>query len=247
MIFVVTIIFIVLLVFIIIAYMLYSDYQVQQELDKKLVISKQKNIIDETDELLLNVTQIPYSYRMVAILQKRIFIALQPTNMAIKQRITDISAQIKQTQTNPSKEGVFQPPQNTDQALKMIRVMRRLRKIIRIEFNRGRVSKNELVDEDKVLEVNIYKIQFNNLLHHIDEANMNSQFGTSRDLIMGGLNSLNRMQNLDPWLQSVKQHLEEMLNNLNKEVEEKHAEELASEKAKEKDDIDLLFQPKKKW
>ncbi|WP_019003207.1 hypothetical protein [Succinimonas amylolytica] len=251
MIFAVIVFVIIILVFVIIAYMIYSDYQVQQEMDKKLIISRQKNIIDESDDILMNVTHIPFSNRMIIILQNRILNALQiiasvQTNMQVQQRINDMTTQIEISKNSPSRDSLFMPPENADQSLKMIRIMRRLRKIIRIEFNRGRISKNDFVDEDKILEINIYKIQFSNLIKNIDEAHMNSQTGTERELIRGGLNSLNKLQFHDAWLESVKAHLQETLDNLNAEAEKKHEQEIANEKAKESD-IDVLFMPKKKW
>lgn len=251
MFFAITIFIIILLVFVIIAYMLYSDYQVQQEMDKKLLISRQKNIIDETDDILMNVTQIPFSNRMIVILQNRILSSLQiiatvQNSIQVQQRIKDMSSQIEITKTSPSRDTQFAPPANADQSLKMIRTMRRLRQILRKEFNRGRISKNDFVDEDKVLEINIYKIQFSNLLNNIEEALTNNQNGTARDLIKGGLGSLNKLQFRDAWLEGVKNHLEEILARINSEAEKRHEQEMANEKAKE-NDIDILFMPKKKW
>ena len=251
MFFAITIFVIILLVFVIIAYMLYSDYQVQQEMDKKLLISRQKNIIDETDDILMNVTQIPFSNRMIVILQNRILSSLQiiatvQNSIQVQQRINDMSSQIEITKTSPSRDTMFAPPSNADQSLKMIRTMRRLRQILRKEFNRGRISKNDFVDEDKGLELNIYKIQFSNLLNNIDEALTSNQNGTARDLIKGGLGSLNKLQFRDAWLEGVKNHLEENLARLNSEAEKRIEQEMANEKAKESD-IDILFMPKKKW
>ena len=53
-----------------IAYMVYNDYKIQQEIDQKALIAKKKEIINETDELLLNVTQIPYSTKIIIVLQE---------------------------------------------------------------------------------------------------------------------------------------------------------------------------------
>ena len=84
-------------VLLIIGYMIYNDYQVQQDIDKKLIISKQKDIITETDDILLNVTQLPFSTKLVVILQSRVLNALQqiyalnPQALQIKQRTKHIS------------------------------------------------------------------------------------------------------------------------------------------------------------
>lgn len=239
-------------VLMIIAYMVYNDYQVQQEIDKKLLISKQKEIINETDDILLNITQIPYSSKLVSILQSRVLYSLKqiqaatPNSIQIKQRIEGLTEQIKNNQANPS-EPPFSPPKDTNMALKMMKVLRRLRKIIRIEFNRGRVSQLDLVKEDKRLELMIFKIQFSNLLRNIDECGLTKQYGTMQQLIASGLNSLHKLNIQDAWLDSVAEHLNEQLDQINKEISAKHQQEANEEKSKDDADIDLLFQPKKKW
>lgn len=240
-------------VLMIIAYMVFNDYQVQQEIDKKLLISKQKEIINETDDILLNVTQVPYSSQLVIILQTRILSALKqiltatPNAIQIKQRIEGITEQIKNSQATPPTEPSFTPPKDTAMALKMLKVLRRLRKIIRIEFNRGRMSQIDLVREDKRLEIMIFKIQFSNLLRNIDECELTKQFGTMQQLIASGLNSLHKLNIQDAWLESVQEHLTTKLDELNREISAKHLQEAQQERAKEEDDIDMLFQPKKKW
>ena len=131
----------------------------------------------------------------------------------------------------------------------MMKVLRRLRKIIRIEFNRGRMSQTDLVTEDKRLELMIYKIQFCNLMSHINELKFEKQYGTMRGLIQGALTNLTRMNTDDKWMLSLREELEHMLEELNRTVASKqHKEmEMVKEQQKEEDEIDALFMPKKKW
>ena len=130
-----------------------------------------------------------------------------------------------------------------------MKVLRRLRKIIRIEFNRGRMSQTDLVTEDKRLELMIYKIQFCNLMSHINELKFEKQYGTMRGLIQGALTNLTRMNTDDKWMLSLREELEHMLEELNRTVASKqHKEmEMVKEQQKEEDEIDALFMPKKKW
>ncbi len=242
-------------VLLIIAYMIYNDYQIQQEIDKKLLVSKQKEIINETDDILLNVTQIPFSSQLVTILQKRVLYALEQVlavnqnAMAVKQRVTDIKEQIKANISTPSAEPSFAPPKDTDMALRMLKVLRRIRKILRIEFNRGRVSQQELVREDKRLANMIFKIQFSNLVRTIDEAEMTKQYGTMEELVNSGLRSLRELGSDDPWFENLEEHLREKKDFLAQQINMRHKKEIEEEKAKEKegDDIDQIFGLKKKW
>ena len=166
-----------------IAYMVYNDYKIQQEIDQKALIAKKKEIINETDELLLNVTQIPYSTKIIIVLQERVLDALKqilavtPNAVSIKQRIQGLTEQIRTLRSSANSEPTFVPPNDTNTSLRMMKVLRRLRKIIRIEFNRGRMSQADLITEDKRLELMIYKIQFCNLMSHINELSLKNNMG----------------------------------------------------------------------
>lgn len=238
-----------------IAYMVYNDYKIQQEIDQKALIAKKKEIINETDELLLNVTQIPYSTKIIIVLQERVLDALKqilavtPNAVSIKQRIQGLTEQIRTLRSSANSEPTFVPPNDTNTSLRMMKVLRRLRKIIRIEFNRGRMSQADLITEDKRLELMIYKIQFCNLMSHIDELKFEKQYGTMRGLIQGALTSITRINTDDKWMLSLREELERMLEELNQTVSAKqHKEmEMVKEQQKEEDEIDALFMPKKKW
>lgn len=251
----ITIMCIAFMVIIVIAYMVYNDYQVQQDIDKKLLVSKQKDIISEADDLLLNVTQIPYTQKIVSILQSRVMFALKqilivtPNSFPIQQRIADLKNQITQSAANPIIEAQFSPPTDSELSMKMLRVLRRLRKILRIEFNRGRLSQADLLKEDKRLELMIFKIQFNNLLKNIEEAYRTNQLGTMKQLMIGGLNTLQKLNIEDGWLKAVQEKLSADLKAINEEAAQHNKQEMQEMASKEKDDDqDMIFGTKKnKW
>lgn len=242
-------------VLLMIAYMVYNDYKIQQEIDQKALVAKKKKIINECDELLLNVTQIPYSTKIVIVLQERVLdalkqiLAVSPNSVNIKQRIQGLTEQIRALRSSASVEPSFAPPNDTRTSLSMMKVLRRLRKIIRIEFNRGRMSQNDLVTEDKRLETMIYKIQFNNLMSHINELKLEKQYGTMRELIQGALTSISRMNTDDKWLLGLQEELENLLKDLSSAVASKQRKEMehTKEMQQEEDEINALFMPKKKW
>lgn len=240
-----------LAVILIIAYMLYNDYQVQKEIDKKVIISKQKTIINECDDLLLSVVQIPCTTKIVVLLQNRILGALQtiiavnPQAITVKQRIDDIKKQISDNLSNPIADPSFSPPKDTDVSLKVMKVLRRLRKIIRIEFNRGRISQQDLIKEDKRLEIMIFKIQFSNLYRNIEEAKRNNQTNIVKQLVSGGLSSLKKLNIDDNWLKALEETLTKELEAINQLDQAKRKEN--NEHTEEDKEIDMLFMPKKKW
>ena len=122
---------------------------------------------------------------------------------------------------------------------------RRLRKIIRIEFNRGRISQQDLIKEDKRLEIMIFKIQFSNLYRNIEEAKRNNQINIVKQLVSGGLSSLKKLNIDDNWLKALEETLTKELEAINQLDQAKRKEN--NEATEEDKEIDMLFMPKKKW
>ncbi|MGN1392529.1 MAG: hypothetical protein ACI4V7_00585 [Succinivibrionaceae bacterium] len=238
--------------------MLYNDYQLQQEIDKKLIINRQKDIISEADELLLSVTQVPFSNKMISILQNRVMCALQqinimtPGNISIIQRIENLKNQINQSNANSQPTPNFKPPLDITQSMKALRNLRKLRRILRLEFNKGRVSQNDLIQEDKLLEIMVFKVQFASLLRNIDETSKSGQITTARQLISGGLQTLKKLNIDDAWLNSVQEKLAASYEDINEKIlalrKSNEANSAESTRKKEVDeDADIIFGTKKKW
>ncbi len=253
MILTITFLFIVLAVVLMIAYMIYNDYKVQQDIDQKALIAKKKQIISEADELLLNVTQIPYSTKLIILLQERVLDALKqinavtPNNMSIVQRINGLSEQIRNLRAQTPQEPNFTPPNDTNTSLKMLKTLRRIHKIIRIEFNRGRLSQADLISENKRLELMINKIQFNNLMSHVYELQTEKQYGTLKELCTGAIQSIKRMNTEDSWILSVNEELKKIVTDIDNQLSKKRNEENKKAQSDDEKEIDALFMPKKKW
>ena len=65
------------LLFLVITYNIVQQYKQKQESDRRYTMSKQKQLIDESDELLLNANRLPYTKTLVLLLQNRILDALK--------------------------------------------------------------------------------------------------------------------------------------------------------------------------
>ena len=59
------------LLFLVITYNIVQQYKQKQETDRRILMSKQKLIIDESDELLLNASRLPYTKNLVLLLRVR--------------------------------------------------------------------------------------------------------------------------------------------------------------------------------
>ena len=75
----------------------YQQHREKQEADKRVKISKQKAIIDESQELIINLSLIPSSPNLTKILNKRslnaakAIFALSPETKSIKDQVDDFN------------------------------------------------------------------------------------------------------------------------------------------------------------
>lgn len=65
------------LLFLTIAYNIFQQHKQQQEIDRRAVIARQKVIIEEAEDILLNVNRLSYSKTLVMLLQNRLLDALR--------------------------------------------------------------------------------------------------------------------------------------------------------------------------
>ena len=148
------------LLFLVIAYNVVQQYKQKAEADKRHAVARHKTVADETEEVLLNVNLVPFSKNMVLLLQHRILdayraIAQVMPNNQIKQRIVDVQTQIKNVQENYSvqDEGQFKTPESDRQAIQMLQLVKKMRAVLRVEHNKGKIDPQGFAQEERRLEL----------------------------------------------------------------------------------------------
>lgn len=242
------------LLFLVIAYNVVQQYKQKAEADKRQAIARHKAVADETEELLLNVNLVPFSKNMVLLMQHRILdayraIALVMPNAQIKQRIADVQTQIKNVQENYSSqdEGHFKTPESDRQAIQMLQLAKKMRAVLRVEHNKGKIDPQGFAQEDRRLELMQLKINIANLLKRAMDAQIQGQYGTCRQLYTKGLGALANVSDKDPYLLAREEDMRQGMRQLEEHLQQHSEKELQNIKDKEADELDVLFQPKKKW
>lgn len=243
-----------ILLFLIIGYSIVQQYKQKQEADRRLLMSRQKNVIDETDEMLLNANRLPYSKTLILLLQNRILDSLRmvsqvrPDLASVKQRMQDVAAQINYVNEHyqSNDESGFRSPDSDRQAIQMLQVVKKLRAVVRIEHNKGKIDPQAFVAEDRRLELLLLKINIANLLQRAMDARMQRQYGSARQLLTKGVSTLAAIHDKDAWLISREEEMRLTLKEMTSELEQANKKEL-EEMQEKKDDLDVLFQPKRKW
>lgn len=241
--------------FLLIMYNMYSDYQARKEADIKTMSSKAKNVVSDTEELLLNQSQLPYSRVIILILRHRIINALKklkedPSIKNLDQKIADQYKQIADLK-NYKDDLSFKNPENDRVAVAQLRQIRRLRKIIHQELRSGTpVDAVSCQKEDRRLQLLVLKVNISNLLQTVNEMKRLHQNGTCRQLIEKGLEAIKVAPIKDEWIIEKGEYLKQVASELDADVKKVVQKSQAKADKKEsatKSEIDQLFADKKKW
>ncbi len=242
------------LLFLVIAYNIMQQYKQRQEADRRVLMTKQKLIIDESDELLLNASRLPYTKALVLLLQNRILDALRAISQAnpalnsVRQRIQDVTAQINYVQEHyqSNEESAFRAPDSDRQALQMLQLVKKIRAVMRVEQNKGKIDPQAFVAEDRRLELLLLKINIANLIQRALDARVQRQFGSAKQMLTKGITTLAAIHDKDAWLVTREEEMRMALREMAEQLEKANQKELDQLNEK-KDDLDVLFQPKRMW
>ena len=247
-----------LLLFVLIGYNIIQQYKQKIEAERRIAIAKQRAVIVEVEELLLNATRMPFSKSLLLILQHRIRNALltmlqsSPDSSPIRDHFTNTEAQIQQIKANytPPDESVFRTPESDREALALLQVTKKIRAVLRSEHAKGKINTEVFVAEDHRLEIMQLKINLENSMKRIMDAKLNKQFGSANQMINKLLKVLSSITDKDSYLDQKQRQLIESQAEIKSHLVKTNDEELRIMKEKEqekKNDLDELFADKKKW
>lgn len=247
-----------LLLFVMIGYNIIQQYKQKVEAERRISIAKQRAVISEVDELLLNATRMPFSKSLLLILQNRIrnalliMVNISPGTAAIRDHLSNTDAQIQQIKTNytPPDESVFRAPENDKEALALLQVTKKIRAVLRSEHAKGKINTEIFVAEDHRLEIMQLKINLENSIKRVVDAQLNQQYGSAMQMINKLLKVLATIPDKDSYLDRKQQQLSEYKTDIKTHLVKTSDQELEAMKAKDlekKNDLDELFADKKKW
>lgn len=247
-----------LLLFVVIGYNIIQQFKQKVESEKIITLRKQRAVIREVEELLLNATRMPFSKTLLFILQNRIRNALililksSPTNVSVIEHLKNNAEQIKQLKVSYKQpdDSIFRTPENDKQALLLLQVTKKIRAVLRSEHAKGKVTTSIFVEEDHRLELMQLKINLENSIKRIYSAQASEQFGSANQMLNKLLKVLDGIADKDTYLENKKIQLVAIKNEIKKYLVEHNDAELDALKAKEaeqQNDLDVIFQDKKKW
>ncbi len=229
------------------------------EAERRTELARQRAILDETEEVLSNTGMFPCSSQMVLVLYKRIqdaariAVTLSKANQKgdYERRLTDLEALINNLQSSgpqtPAIEN-FRLPDNDRQVLVLVQTLKKLKAILRAEHNKGKVDPTVFAAEEGRIDSLQLRINVESMLSRARATSYMKQYGSSRQMVTKALSTLHTIKAQtpnDPFIarkvDEAKQLLDEIMGA------QKMAQPSAPKQKNDEDDIDVLFQPKKKW
>ena len=259
MVFTIALIVISALLLLIIGINIYQQHKERMDSERRHQLQKQRAIIDETESVLANVALFPCSNDVVLVLYKRL---LQSLEVAVtfsknqqlqdyQRRLVDLQTQINQLEgtssPTPSIDSV-QIPDNDKQLIMLVQLLKKLKAILRAEHNKGKVDPKVFTNEENRINNMQLRINVDAMLTRGKSAKNMKQYGSAKQLLHKALSTLNAIKVKNPEDRFVGKKLEEvkaLLEEINGQNERENTP--ADAKKKESDDLDMLFQPKKKW
>lgn len=225
------------------------------ESDRRAELSKQKNIIENTESALLAADQLPISQRLVFIMQRRILTAVKSAKQlgdgtpGINERIQTLEDSLKKIDINkpaPSEDS-FKLPPSDKQVIQFIRGIKTLRALLRAEFKKGRIESRLFLNEDKLLERLQLRANVDTLIRRGDLALSNDQLGSARQCLEKAIAALSAQPNPDEYIVAKKAQLEDKLRNIETNLKTANSRDVAKKEESERNELDELFSEKKKW
>ena len=233
-----------------------QQHKEKQEAEKRVKVAKQKAIIDESEELILNLTHLPASPILVKILNQRSLNAakamqeLMPTVKGIKNRINDLSTRLeaaKELASNQNSDDNFRLPDNEQQILAILQCIKKLRATLKSEQSKGVLDAQTFSKEDQRLDTMQLKINIESLVKRGNQAYSKEMLGSARQYFEKALQSLANSPIKTDYITTKQAEISGQLAEITEALKSTNASDAAKKAKNDEDELDILFQPKKKW
>jgi hypothetical protein len=232
---------------------------VQQHNERKAAkkrdeINKQRTILDDTETAVSAALQMPLSKRLIAILRKRSLAALieiyeQNPSADLRSKVEGLQKSIREINIDEPvpNQNSFQLPKSDKIIIKYIQAIKKLRIILRSEFKKGNLPIEIFTIEDQALESLQLRVNIDTLHKRVNDAITHGLQGSARQYLEKALIALGKQSVQTDYVVSKTRYFSDMRDNLENTLKDKNVQNILADKAKEKEDIDELFAPKKKW
>jgi len=246
---------IVALVIIVVVISAIQQHKEKQAAEKRALAAKQKAIIDETEELIVNMGNLPPNPGIIEILNRRSLNAAKKMLQIIpdtrtKNRVSDLESRLKASEdlaSNNNREEAFMLPDNEQHLVSILQTIKKLRIILKSEQSKGTLDAQTFMKEDLRLDAMQLKISIETLIKRGNQAYSKEMIGSARQYFEKALNTLANHPHKTEYVEAKTNEINDKLEEITAMLKNTNAEDRAKKAKSEEDDLDMLFQPKKKW
>ncbi|WP_046005982.1 membrane protein [Pseudoalteromonas rubra] len=230
-----------------------QQHREKQEAERRKELSKQKRIIEEAEDVILNSSNIPMSGAMIRIIQRRVhdalvsMVELSPTSRELKSRMHESQERLNSEPQNVNESDKVSLPDNDKQLIALVQGIKKLRHLLRSEHSKGKVDTQVFVQEDRKMERLQLMINVESQIKRGLSAKSANMVGSARQYFEKAYAIICGVTYSDDYVNEKKNLLEGYLSEISTELKASNASAVKKKAEKEKDDLDVLFAPKKKW
>ncbi len=233
-----------------------QQHKEKQQAEKRVKVAKQKAIIDESEELILNLSNLPASPNLVKILNRRSLNAakamqeLIPEMKGIKSRVQELTSRLEAAEdlaTNSTGDDNFSLPDNDQQILTILQCIKKLRATIKSEQSKGILDAQTFSKEDQRLDAMQLKINIESLVKRGTQAENKEMLGSARQYLEKALQTLANHPLKTEYVKTKQSEISQQLDDITESLKSTNAQDAAKKAKNEENELDVLFQPKKKW
>lgn len=234
-----------------------QQHKAKLEQEKRAKVAKQKAVVDETEELILTLAHLPSNPTIMSILNKRSFNAtkmmtqIMPESKAFKQKMGEYQERMIASQelaaNQQRNEEQFILPDNEQQLLAILQCIKRLRIMLKSEQAKGALDAQTFTSEDKGLDQMQLTINIESLLKRSNMAESKGMLGSARQYLEKALQTLTDHPMQSEYSSNKRNEVEDKLHEITTALKTTNAQDAENKAKAESDELDLLFQPKKKW
>ena len=223
------------------------------EAERRAELAKHKAVIDETDDVLSVAEHLPVSNRLRVILHNRIINALKislelQASPDMRRRVSELEQTNKSINLDePLTVDGFTLPEHEKQIIALIQGIKKLRMILRSELNKARIDSNLYSYEDGILTRFQLVVNIDTLIRRAKSALVAGMQGSARQYLEKGLAALNARKGQDPYVDTKKTEITKLLADMDEATRADRAEDLRRRIESEKNELDEIFAPKRKW
>lgn len=234
-----------------------QQHKEKLEAEKRVKVAKQKAIIDESEELILHLANLPTNTNIVRILNLRSLNAakamqeLMPEVKGIKKRVQESKARLKASEelseNQQGSEEHFTLPDNEQQLVGILQCIKKLRTVLKSEQGKGALDAQTFTAEDQKLSSMQLKINIESLVKRGTQAHNKEMLGSARQYFEKALQTISNSPVNNDYVETRKAEISEQLEEITNALKNTNAKDAEKKAKSEEDELDLLFQPKKKW